>query len=149
MNVVLVKNLADISDYNPKAAANEPIFTRDGGKLVTLRLVGGSVSECITEAIAAVVSALPDKYDSTVYLFNGSISMSAHEVNMSMVLGVSGVSDLDVTLRTVLKSGQIKSSDRLLEASQPDLPFEHDKNMEVDKSEEDAVIVAEETPPNV
>lgn len=148
MNVVLVKNLADISDYNPKAASNEPIFTRDGGKLVTLRLVGGSVSECVTEALAAVISSLPEKKDATVYLFNGTINMTSNEVNMAMVIGISGVSDLDVILKNVLKSGVIRSSS-VPTPAQPDLPFEHDPDTEVDQSEEDAVVVAEEPAPNV
>lgn len=138
MKTVLVQRLSDISDVDLSKNSNDPIYTRDGGKLVTLRITSENPAECITKTLAILLNAIPDS-DRTVYVFYGNLNISVNECVYSMVVGVSGMNNLDEVLKDVMAPKPLVDGQPV----QPDLPGINDENTYVDTSEEEAVIVKE------
>ena len=140
MKVVTVTRISDISDVDLTKPSTEPIFTRDGAKLVTLKLSSPTLSDGITRAISILFEAIPDS-GRTLYLFPGSMTMNTQECVYTMVVGVSGMADLDKVLLSIMSGPARVSEPPMVEVDDKD-------NVAVEVMEEDAEIVQEATEPN-
>jgi len=99
MKVTIIRNINDVCDIdtkNPKSV----LTTRDGAKLIDLKVSGADLPSTIAMLIKSVLESVKEvKADSVFYMSIGNILMNPAETTYSVVVGISGVSDLDSRLR--------------------------------------------------
>lgn len=103
MNVKLVKSVTEIVDISKKDEKS-PLITEDKAKFITLTITGKSISVCIAETVAALLSVIDPSTNPTVYLQYGEIVSNMNGSSHTMVVGVSGMMDLDVKLSEYINS---------------------------------------------
>ena len=104
MKVQVVHNLADVADIPEDR--NKAIVTRDGAKLVTVSIVGSSPMASIIGTMTGVLNVLAgigttELADKIVYLVPGSLVTNLSEHRFTVVMGISGITDLEDRLKAM------------------------------------------------
>lgn len=112
MKVTIVRSLEGI--VIPNDDPKGPLFTKDGAKLIDLRISGTDISSALTMAVKSLVEVLPeDSAERTLYMSMGTLSTNPNETTYSMVVGISGVSDLEKRLHSLHASEAPKEAPKV------------------------------------
>ena len=104
MKFQVVQNVKDIADITEDK--NAPLVTRDGAKLITLSITGTNPTAAITGAFSSILNIMnsyENSSDKTFYMIPGSLTTGLSEHKFTVVIGITGVADLDEKMQALPK----------------------------------------------